>query len=69
MMAVLAANAAAGTFHVVCRDCLWIAPRPLPENEAFRTADAHKTDCLGKIPASRSAAQQRRARNILTGNY
>ncbi|MDO5867067.1 MULTISPECIES: hypothetical protein [Paenarthrobacter] len=67
MMAVISASS--HTFHVVCRTCLWMAPRPLPEAEAFRSADTHTADCPGHIPASRSAAQQRRARNILAGNY
>jgi hypothetical protein len=67
MMAVLTANA--GTFHVVCRECLWSAPRPLHEGEAFRAADAHKPDCPGGIPATRTAAQQRHARKLLSGNY
>ena len=67
MMAVISASS--NTFHVVCKTCLWIAPRPLPETEAFRSADAHTPNCPGKIPASRSTAQQRSARNILTGNY
>lgn len=67
MMAVLTASSS--TFHVVCRACLWTAPRPLPETEAFRAADTHPADCPGTIPASRSAAQQRRARNLLAGNY
>ncbi|MGX5718044.1 hypothetical protein [Arthrobacter sp. MAHUQ-56] len=46
-----------------------MAPRPLPEAEAFRSADAHTAECPGIIPASRKAPQQRRARNILAGNY
>lgn len=69
MMAVLTANAAAGTFHVVCKDCLFVAPYPLHESEAFRTADAHKPECPGEIPATRSKAQARHARKLLTGNY
>lgn len=69
MIAVLTANAAASTFHVVCKECLWSTPRPLPEDEAFRTADAHKPDCPGEIPATRTTAQQRHARKLLTGNY
>ena len=69
MMAVLTANAAAGTFHVVCKTCLFAAPYPLHEAEAFRSADGHKTECPGEIPADRSKAQQRHARKLLAGNY
>jgi hypothetical protein len=69
MMAILTANPAATLFHVVCKECLWSSPRPLHENEAFRTADTHKPGCPGAIPATRSAAQQRHARKLLAGNY
>lgn len=69
MMAVLAANQAATAFHVVCKECLWSSPRPLHEHEAFDTADAHKPECPGTIPTTRSAAQQRHARKLLAGNY
>ncbi|MFK0005009.1 hypothetical protein [Paenarthrobacter sp. NPDC090522] len=69
MMAVLAANPKAGTFHVVCKECLWAAPRPLHEDAAFTAADAHKPDCPGEIPAARTAAQTRHARKLLTGSY
>lgn len=69
MMAVLTANATAGTFHVVCKECLFSAPYPLHESEAFRAADAHKPQCPGEIPADRTKAQQRHARKLLTGNY
>ena len=67
MMSVTSAGPS--TFHVVCDTCLWMAPTPLPEAEAFRSADAHTAECPGGIPASRKAPQQRRARNILAGNY
>lgn len=69
MMAVLNANQDATLFHVVCRECLHAAPRSLPESEAFRTADAHKPECPGEVPATRTPAQQRHARKLLNGNY
>lgn len=69
MMAVLNANQDATLFHVVCRECLYAAPYPLAEAQAFGTADAHKSDCPGEIPATRTAAQQRHARKLLNGNY
>lgn len=69
MMVVLGASATAGTFYVVCRDCLFVAPYPLHESEAFHAADAHKPHCPGEIPVDRTKAQQRHARRLLTGNY
>ncbi|NWL26643.1 hypothetical protein DM794_06145 [Paenarthrobacter ureafaciens] len=69
MMAVLNANKDATLFHVVCRECLYSAPHPLRDPEAFQTADAHKPECPGEIPTTRTAAQQRHARKLLAGNY
>lgn len=69
MMHVLNANATSGTFHVVCGACLWVAPTPLPESQAFAVADNHANDCPQSVPASRKPAQQRRARALLSGNY
>lgn len=69
MMAILTANHTTNTFHVICRECLWAAPTPLREDDAFDTANAHKDQCPGHIPTTRTPAQQRRARKILSGNY
>lgn len=68
-MITVAAAHTPGKFYVVCNVCLWTPGRALPEGEAFATADGHKPNCPGEIPATATKAQITKARKIISGDY